>query len=33
MVPVALIAAGSIWYLVQEVLGIFLRPFPYFMGV
>lgn len=33
MIPVALIAAGSIWYLVQEVLGIFLRPFPYFMGV
>ncbi len=33
MLPVALIAAGSIWYLVQEVLGIFLRPFPYFMGV
>lgn len=28
LVPVALIAAGSIWYLVQEVLGIFLRPWP-----
>lgn len=31
MVPVALIASGSIWYLVQEVLGIFLRPWPIFM--
>ena len=28
MLPVALIASGSIWYLVQEVLGIFLRPWP-----
>lgn len=28
LIPVALIAAGSIWYLVQEVLGIFLRPLP-----
>jgi putative tricarboxylic transport membrane protein len=28
LVPVAVIAAGSIWYLVQEVLGIFLRPWP-----
>ncbi|MBS1302597.1 tripartite tricarboxylate transporter TctB family protein [Loktanella sp. SALINAS62] len=28
MIPVAVIAAGSIWYLVQEVLGIFLRPWP-----
>jgi putative tricarboxylic transport membrane protein len=27
------IAAGVVWYLVQEVLGIFLRPLPYFMGV
>jgi len=33
MIPVSLIAAGSIWYLVQEVLGIFLRPWPFFMGV
>ncbi len=32
-IPVAVIAAGSIWYLVQEVLGIFLRPWPFFMGV
>ncbi|MBT8454843.1 MAG: tripartite tricarboxylate transporter TctB family protein [Rhodobacteraceae bacterium] len=28
LIPVALIAAGGIWYLVQEVLGIFLRPWP-----
>ena len=33
MIPVALIASGSVWYLVQEVLGIFLRPWPFFMGV
>ncbi len=33
LIPVALIAAGSIWYLVQEVLGIFLRPWPAFMGI
>ena len=28
LIPVAAIAAGSMWYLVQEVLGIFLRPWP-----
>ncbi len=33
MLPVALVATGSIWYLVQEVLGIFLRPWPFFLGV
>ena len=33
LIPVALIAAFSIWYLVQEVLGIFLRPWPFFLGV
>jgi len=27
------IASGLVWYLVQEVLGIFLRPFPAFLGV
>jgi putative tricarboxylic transport membrane protein len=26
------LATGLVWYLVQEVLGIFLRPFPFFMG-
>ena len=33
MVPVSMIATGVVWYLVQEVLGIFLRPLPYFLGV
>jgi len=33
MVPVAFTATGFIWYLVQEVLGIFLRPLPGFMGI
>lgn len=33
MIPVAMIATGFVWYLVQEVLGIFLRPFPFFMGI
>jgi len=28
---IAVIAAFSIWYLVQEVLGIFLRPWPWFI--
>lgn len=31
LIPVAALAAGAIWYLVQEVLGIFLRPLPAFM--
>ena len=31
LITVALLAAGSIWYLVQEVLGIFLRPWPTFL--
>ena len=33
MIPIAACAALGVWYLVQEVLGIFLRPFPFFMGV
>jgi putative tricarboxylic transport membrane protein len=33
MIGVSVVAAGSIWYLVQEVLGIFLRPLPMFMGI
>ena len=33
MLPVSLIASGFVWYLVQEVLGIFLRPLPYVMGL
>ncbi len=32
MVPVALIATGSVWYLVQEVLGIYMRPLPGVFG-
>lgn len=32
LIPVAAIASGTIWYLVQEVLGIFLRPLPWFIG-
>ncbi len=32
MIPVALIAAGTVWYLVQGVLGIYLRPLPGFIG-
>ena len=33
MIPVAFVATGSVWYLVKEVLGIFLRHLPAFMGV
>ncbi|MEL6958011.1 MAG: tripartite tricarboxylate transporter TctB family protein [Pseudomonadota bacterium] len=32
MIPVSVLATGAVWYLVQEVLGIFLRPFPFFLG-
>ena len=32
LIPVALIGAGGVWYLVQEVLGIFLSPWPWFIG-
>lgn len=32
MIPVALLATGCVWYLVQQVLGIFLRPWPFFLG-
>ena len=31
LVPVAVLSAFLIWYLVQEVLGIFLRPWPWFV--
>ena len=31
MIPVAAVASGIIWYLVQETLGIFLRPLPAFL--
>lgn len=32
MIVVSTIATFGIWYLVQEVLSIFLRPLPFFMG-
>jgi len=31
MILIAAIASGAVWYLVQEVLGIFLRPLPIFL--
>lgn len=33
MIPVACIATLIVWYLVQQVLGIFLRPLPGVLGV
>lgn len=32
MIPVAASATLIVWYLVQQVLGIYLRPLPGFMG-
>lgn len=32
IVPVAVIATLFVWYLVQEVLGIYMRPLPGFFG-
>lgn len=32
LLPVSVLATGIVWYLVQIVLGIFLRPWPFFMG-
>ena len=31
LIPIAVSTAFIIWYLVQEVLGIFLRPWPWFI--
>jgi putative tricarboxylic transport membrane protein len=31
LIPVAALATGIVWYLVDEVLGIFLRPLPGFL--
>ncbi len=31
LIPIAVFTALLIWYLVQEVLGIFLRPWPWFI--
>ncbi len=33
MIPVAVTATMIVWYLVQQVLGIFLRPLPSMFGV
>ena len=33
LIPVAALATFAVWYLVEGVLGIFLRPLPLFMGV
>ncbi len=32
MLPISLAATFLVWYLVQEVLGIYLRPLPGFLG-
>ena len=32
MLPVSLIATVAVWYLVQQVLGIYMRPLPGFLG-
>ena len=32
MLPVSLIATFCVWYLVQQVLGIYMRPLPGFFG-
>ncbi|GAA6180370.1 MULTISPECIES: tripartite tricarboxylate transporter TctB family protein [unclassified Shimia] len=32
MVPISVIATLIVWYLVQQVLGIYLRPLPGFLG-
>ena len=31
LIPIAAVAAGTVWYLVEQVLGIFLRPYPWFI--
>ncbi len=31
LIPIAVVTAAIIWYLVQETLGIFLRPWPWFV--
>lgn len=32
LIPVAAAATGVVWWLVDAVLGIFLRPLPFFLG-
>jgi putative tricarboxylic transport membrane protein len=31
LIPVSAVAAGGLWYVVEQVLGIFLRPWPAFL--
>ena len=31
LIPVACLATGVVWYLVDQVLGIFMRPLPFFI--
>jgi len=32
LIPIAVVTSGVVWYLVQETLGIFLRPWPAFLS-
>ncbi len=32
LIPVVIATSVGVWYLVQELLGIFLRPLPYILG-
>ena len=32
MLPISIIATVAVWYLVQQVLGIYMRPLPGFLG-
>ena len=32
LIPLAVVTSGVVWYLVQETLGIFLRPWPAFLS-
>ena len=32
LLPITALATGIVWYLVEVVLGIFLRPWPFFLG-
>ena len=32
LIPIAIVTSGVIWYLVQETLGIFMRPWPAFLS-
>ncbi|WP_417524655.1 tripartite tricarboxylate transporter TctB family protein [Marinovum sp.] len=31
LLPITIFATGVVWYLVEQVLGIFLRPLPFFL--